>query len=249
MKLLVIILLFIFPYNCTPNTDFNKSELVSDKGEKLKERADTTVLSEIIPKEISTSNYFSREYFVVIANDTSGFSCIISQNKTNERIFILLNYSALKKTYNSFALADSAEVTERQRKFKRFSKPNYPEQIKELKLILDHASKEFDLSKLTSLRLSMGTISGFSTNITKQYIQQFGENFSNPSNKKVVHLIEDSYLSDDLKRILAPYSLKITKCSVDGLVYYKPREQTENKTSSEGNLIFEGFVYFNIIRD
>lgn len=67
-------------------------------------------------------------------------------------------------------------------------------------------------------------IPGFSENITKQYITQFGE--SKMSNSKVVGIIKSSEYIIDLNYILSTHKIVIDEVFIDKLVYYKPINTT-----------------------
>jgi len=247
-----LLLLFVLLNKCNFKTNtipvnFSRTE----NGTTIKEKFDTIVVSKIIPAEISVSDYIEKEYFIVINKDTSSFSCIISKNKIKGNLSMRCYYSRYRKTPDSFSLEDSAAVSESEsEKSKLYYIPKYKEQINELKLILEHIAKEFDLTKLHSFRFSMHSFNSFSESITKQYISLYGENFGNNSNKKVVHLIKKSELVVDLNKILLPHSVIINKIFLDGLVYYEPENTISYKNGTlpaiGSKRIIDGVVIFNI---
>lgn len=249
-KILLIFVLFIKCNFKTNTIPVNFSQI--ENRTTVKEKFDTIVVSKIIPAEISGLNYIEKEYFIVIKKDTSSFSCIISKNKIKGNISMRYYYNPNGKTPNSFSFEDSAAIIEsRSEKRKQYYIPKYKEQIKELKIILEHIVKDFDLSKLNSFRMSMQSFRSFTQSITKQYISLYGEKFGNESNKKVVDLIKKSELVVDLNRILLPYSVKINKIFLDGLAYYSPEgtilNENETLTGVASKKIIDGLVIFSIV--
>lgn len=243
-----LLLLFVLSNGCDLKTNtipVNSSQ--TENKTTVKENPDTIVVSRMIPSEISGSDYMEKEYFIVISEDTSGFSCIISKNKIKGNLSIRCDFSRYRKVSDPFSLEDSAAVSESgSEKSKLYFVPKYKEQVNELKLILEQAAKGLDLSKLNYFTFGMNSFNSFSQNITKQYISLYGEHFRNDSNEKVVDLIKKSTLVVDLNRILLPYSLIINEISLDGLAYYAANDTSyKNGTlSSASKKIIDGMVIF-----
>ena len=232
-----ILLLFVSLIKCNfkpAPVNFTQSE----DGTEM-ERFDTMVVSKIIPAEISGFNYIEKEYIIVLDKDTSSFSCIISKNKQKGSLSIRCYNSLFGKASDSLFLKDSAAIGNNT--IQQYYTPNYKNQVNEFKIILESIAKEYDLRKLNFFRFDMLIFKSFSQSIAKQYINLYGEDFGDNSNKKVVDLINKSKLVVDLNRIFIPYSLMINKTFIDGLAYYTPLRNNEASKK-----IIDGLVIFSL---
>jgi len=115
----------------------------SESWSNKKNNADTIVVSKIIPEDISIPLFREIEYFVIVENDTSGFSCTFSENKENGKINIRFNN---KRSLPSLFYFD-AECP--------YYKTTYRQQIYEFKMILKRAIEDFDFDKLQFLNLGL----------------------------------------------------------------------------------------------
>jgi hypothetical protein len=238
MKSLFIIPIFLLLFSC------NSESNVTQTGESSipEERPDTIVGVQVVLAEVAGTDYIQKEYFIIIKSDTSSFSCIITENKFNGKISIHYKYSPYEKMPALISSDDTVAVAEYVSFKKNNPKLNYKDQVKELKLILNYASKDYDLRKLSSMKLAMLSVDDLSQSITKQYISQYGETFPPNSNQKVATLIENSHLRKDLNNILSPYLVIVNKTSVDGLMYYVPQD-----SQAGAKRILDGMVIFNLI--
>jgi hypothetical protein len=119
-------------------------------------------------------------------------------------------------------LEDTAAVAEPNSGKNSYFLPTYKVQIREMNLILNFASKHYDLNKLSDVSLTLYSVNGLAQNITKEIINQYGEKFPFDSNKKVIDLIKNTQNPSDLNNILSSYSLITNEISTDGLMYYMP---------------------------
>lgn len=234
-----ITILFIL-LKCNFRTNVESATQATESS-TFKEEFDTIITSKIIPSEISGPNSVMREFYVSYGNNTSAFSCLIAENVINKKISISYNY---KTTFVN--LKDSATIAVSDSMRKRWLIPTYNQQMGEIKIILAEASKEFDLSKLNTLRLGMLSIEGLSNKLMEEYIKKFREKFKSNSNLKVADLIKNSQFTSDLNTILSPYSLLINKVYVDGLTYYKPIKAFKNVPDTTQKFVLDGIIIFRI---
>jgi hypothetical protein len=234
MKVLFIIPLLLVLYSCNP---------IQARNDKvLKEKADTIVAVQVVPEEILGSQYLQKEYFVMYKNDTSSFSCVITESKISGKISMLYKYTPYEKIATSYSSNDTAEVAEYEPVVKFNHKSTYNNQITELKLILKCASKDFDLSKLSDVSLMMSSINGLSQHILEKYVIRFGK-INYPSDHNVGTLIENSFFKTDLNNLLSSYSVIIKRSFVgDGLIDYRPRD---SKAGSKA--VLDGMVIFSLV--
>ncbi|GAB2983301.1 hypothetical protein GCM10027049_20470 [Mucilaginibacter puniceus] len=191
---------------------------------------------------MSTPDYIEKEYFVITKNDTSNYSCFITENKNTGKVSINYRNTPNGKTPAIIAAGDSAAVEEKALPQYSNHKLTYNGQIEEIRLIMKRASKDYNFSKLHFLRLMMSSIKGLPQNLLKQYITKYGENFGSGSNQKAVELIENSQVTADLKSILSQYSVTIDDISIDGLAYYPP----QYPKPGEPKMLLDGMVIFSM---
>lgn len=248
MKWLTLPLCLIL-LECNIITNTNRTEShVQDTMDRQKISIDTIINVTNIPSEISLPGYIEKEYFLIINGDTSNFSCYLSFNKDKESISMSYVYEPFIKPYSSFLPEDSAAVVNID-KMKKFSKheANYKGQLREIQLILDFASKEFDLGKLRTFRIGMSSIDSLSTNITGLYVSKFGNNFKTINYKEVSELISNSIFTNDLNSILSIYNVKISKVYIDGLAGVVVKDGRERLHSQKlSNWIFDGLLVFTL---
>lgn len=216
MKMLFIISFFLLLFGCNATNSHNSSE----KNDTLKIGSDTIVMVQGIPDEIVGPGYVKKEYFIVVKSDTSTCSGIITENKSTGKVSMKYKHDPYGKIPYSFPLDDTMAVAKNVPIVKRIKKLSYKDQIRELQLILNYASKDFKLNRLSNLSFLMSSIDGLPENITKQYLKKYGEKFASASNEKAANLIKEEKLTEDLSKILASYSLSIKNIYIDGLDYY-----------------------------
>ena len=239
MKALYILPLFLMLFSC--NSKSNTIQTIKDN--ILQYKADTTVAGNVLPQDILGKEYFQKEYFVIMKNDTSSFSVVITENKISGKMSMRYWYTPYEKIAFSYSSNDTAAVSQYE-PVKRFNhKSTYEDQIRELKLILKYASKDFNMSKVSNISFALRTFDEICQNTTKQYIGKYGETFTNGSNGKIVALMENTSLIKNLNNILVPYSLTINKTSMDGLMYYVP---DNSKTGTKP--IIDGMIILSLVK-
>lgn len=208
----------LFSCNSKSNSMQTRNDSIFHKKE------DTTVVVQVVPEEILGADYTQKEYFVIMKNDTSSFSCVITKSKISGKMSMRYQYTPFEKIASSYSTKDTSAVSEH-KPVRRFNhKLTYKEQIIELKLILKYALKDYDLSKLSRVSIDMSSINGLSQNILEKYVSQFGT-IDYPSYQKVRTLIENSLFKSDLNNLLSPYSVIIKETFVvDGLIDYIPQD-------------------------
>ncbi|PJB57804.1 MAG: hypothetical protein CO098_10710 [Bacteroidetes bacterium CG_4_9_14_3_um_filter_41_19] len=191
---------------------------------------DTIIYGINVPSEISDPRYIEKEYFLLANGDTSNYSCFFAFDKVKKRIMMDYVYEPYRKSYVNFSTNDSSSIIANFESLKKFSpyELNYKDQLTEIKLILDAASKEFDLDKLRYLSLNMTALNGLADTITSLYIKKFGDNIETIENVQVAALIRKSTFTYDLDELLSFYKVRIDKVNVDGLICIQ-------KTKSKGN--------------
>jgi hypothetical protein len=249
----LIMPLYLILLECNNITKTNGTENCAQDTMDRQIISDDTIINVTnTPFEISQPGYIEKEYFLIINGDTSNFSCFLSLNEKKESISMSYVYAPFQKSYSSFLPEDSASVINID-KIKKYSKHmvNCKEQVREMQLILDFASKEFDLSKLRIFRINMSSVDSLSTNITDLYVRKFGNNVKTIDNKKVSDLISNSMFVNNLNSKLSIYNLKISKVNIDGLAcvvkennFQEKRERLHFQEFS--NWIFDGLVVFTL---
>jgi hypothetical protein len=223
MRKLLSLSLFLLLFSCNAESD----NALQGKKNDLKTRSDTTVGIENMPADVTGSGYIEKEYFVVIRTDTLNTSCIFTENKSTGKMSMKYRYDPYGNIPYKFYLDDTAAVAKEEPVKKSIKKLSYKNQIRELELILNAASKDFNVSKLSTLRFSISSIDELSPDITRQYLHKYGEKFLPGYNQNAADLINSSRFKADVSKILAPYSLDINKISIDGLTYYVPQRSAK----------------------
>lgn len=236
MKISFKLSLCVLLCSCNSQSNINRTEAA------LKIKQDTTVKSQAVPIEISGLNFLSKEYFVVVGNDTSIYSCFITKNKNSGKLSMHYKYTLGRKTPSSFSSEDTAATVKGNPIMKPYYKSSYSNQIKELKLILKHASKEYDLNKLNFISIDISSVNGLSENILEKYYSEHRETINFRSNQNLANIIAKSQLKTDLTNILYPYSVAINSTSIDELIY---DARQDHQKSTKG--ILDGIVIFSII--
>ncbi|NNU34168.1 hypothetical protein HK413_08460 [Mucilaginibacter sp. S1162] len=143
---------------------------------------------------------------------------------------------------SSFSPEDTPATVKGNPIMKSYYKSNYSNQIKELKLILKQASKEYDLNKLSAIRMTISSVNGLSDDILEKYYREQSEPINFKSNHNLADIIAKSQLKTDLTNILSPYSVTINGTSLDGLLY--DARQDHQKVT---NGMLDGIIIFGIV--
>lgn len=238
MNSLQYIQIIVFLLSCGSNGDTGQPKMSAS----LKRGADTSIGVSIVPIEISGPQYLKKEYYVVVNTDTSSFSCIISKNKVSGKLTMQCKDSPNGKAPSSVSLSDTAILSTDESSSKSYPEVFDGKQIPELQLIFDHVSKEYDLSKLKSLRFAISLFHDFARNVTSKYVSQFNGKVHYGSSEKVVDIIEESQLKADINHMLSQYSLTIGKSNVDALLVSMPNHSKQKQTP-----VLDGIVIFNLV--
>jgi hypothetical protein len=177
---------------------------------------DTIVASKMLPQEITGTLYRGKEYFVIMGNDTSYFSCIFLEHTKTGRTSIKFECDMYNKKYLSL-ISDSIVITEMDFEYKiPYYKTTYKQQISELKMILKKSTEDFDLDKLQYMSFELLSTGDLAIEVTNQYIKEIGAKVIN-NYKSVGQIFLNSQLGIDLNLILKPYFISIEQVSIEKL--------------------------------
>lgn len=181
-------------------------------------QADTIVVSKTIQDETFSLKFREKEYFLVAGKDTSGLSCIFSENKNSGKISVTLEYDDFyKSSLTPIACSsDTSAIGEKQIEHKApYYKMTYRQQMEALRLILKESSKEFDLSKMRNISLMLINSGDLAIEVTEQYTKRFGTKGTITQYRELAKMLADSRLNSDLNKLLEPYSVFIDRISVE----------------------------------
>jgi hypothetical protein len=165
---------------------------------------DTVVGSRIITNEIAGSAYRKRAkaYFLVVDNDTSEFTCILSEAREGGNTNMELR-----------KLKSGAYTT------------SYRQRLNELKKILPRAAADFSFDSLNSVSLGrLITLGDLAIAVTGQYRQKFGPGNKIPEYKKMSAFLLTSQLSSDFNELFAPFSLSVKSISIEKAFFAGSKE-------------------------
>lgn len=224
MKLFYIILLSVVLFKCGSNKN-GKSIKKTPMGDTI---SDTIVKIRNVLDYASDPNYIKKEYYVLNKHDTSLFSCRIIENRMNKTIFIMCKYPFNEKENNSTSISDSAKV-----EFVPYQKLEvklitYDNFIRELRLILNTASKQFDLSRLVTFSFDLICVSGLTTSLSRQSILKYNSNINNISSQKFKFLLQESPLTEDINSILKPYSVCVNELNIEEYLFFQLRSKDQH---------------------
>ncbi|SHE65265.1 hypothetical protein [Pedobacter caeni] len=224
MKILFVLLTLLLLFNGNSvSAKRGISFKPAEKTSSISHKSDTLVGVHDIPKELTSPNYAEREYFLINQNDTSSFSCFLYEDVISKHLSLQFEYSPYSKTPTSYSPADTNVVSEQKNIQKAYKETSYEEQLQELRFILKFISKDYDISRIKKIKMSIRSFKELSLGITRKYIDQFGKKFNYKSNERIKKLIEESEFTADITKILAPYSIIIDEVSVLEFVYYSPQ--------------------------
>lgn len=252
MKLfLIITFLILFACNNTSTNILNKQN--SESFHKSNENKDTIIKVFNIPYELSTSGIVEKEYYIVSNGDTSDFSCIFSFNTFKDRISMNYVFTPTRKYFDIFIEEDSSAIYEFSDQTKHtISNINYKDQLREIQLILNYYSKEFDLLKLQTIRFSISSIDSLSEKISLLYLNNVVNEVNSINIKKLISMINNSNVIYDFNRILLKHNLKIHDTDINDLFWNdnksKLSHEKNNHTSSTltRDKLIDGSVVFSL---
>jgi hypothetical protein len=170
--------------------------------EKTNLTNDTLIGSKTIT-DIEGAAYRKRAtgYFVIYDKDTSDFTCIFVELKDSGKVVIDLNLPYFKDGIP------------------------YRQRMNELQKILHVAKKEFNFDSLRSIYLGRLVQNGdIAIEITKQYMDKFGQPKKITDYKKVESFLKESQLGKDFNKIFNPYSFTVESVSSEKLFFTSKRE-------------------------
>jgi hypothetical protein len=170
--------------------------------EKTNLTNDTLIGSKTIT-DIAGAAYRKRAtgYFVINGKDTSDFTCIFVELKDSGKVVIDLNIPYPKDGVN------------------------YRQRMSELQKILPVAKKDFDFDSLRSIYLGRLVQNGdVAIEITKQYMNKFGQQKKITDYRKVESFLKESQLGKDFNKIFNQYSFTVESVSSEKLFFTSKRE-------------------------
>lgn len=251
MKLFFIILLsvFIFRFGSNKNDNSIKKTPMGDTTN------DTVVKIRNVSDYTSDPNYIKKEYYVLNNQDTSSFYCRIILDKLDKNIAIKCEYSFNEERTEPTSIYDSAKVVEVPEDNRDVKLITYSNFIKELHLILDTASKQFNFSRLKSFSIRMVCASGLTNYLNSQSILKYNRSIKNISISKFASLLQESPLTADLNRILKPYSVCLNKLYIEEYLFFplkskdmnfKYQVQFPNDIEVQGTMGMDGSAVFTL---
>ena len=198
MKQILIVLLSLSVFGTCSNQSESKTKIEDIKQTKL--ISDTIIGKKSITHEIAGSAYRKRAtgYFVIVNNDTSDFVPIFTESKDDNNIGINLNLPYAKHT------------------------KTFKQRLKELKLILPFASKEFNFDSIKSMSIGRLILTGdLAIDITKQYKQKFGdiEKIRTEDYQRISEFLLESKLTTDLNELFKPYLISVEKIGIEKVIF------------------------------
>jgi len=251
MKLFYVISISIFLLKCGSNKNAEHIK----KRPSVDTTSDTVVKIDSVSDYVDEPGYIKKEYYVLNKHDTSSFYCRIILDKLDKNIAIRCEYSFNEKRTESISIYDSTKVVEVPEDNRDIKLITYNNFIKELRLILDTASKQFNLSRLKSFGIRMVCASGLTTYLNRQSILKYNRSIKNISISKFTSLLQESPLTTDLNKILKPYSVCLDKLYIEEYLFFplkskemnfKYQVQFPNDIEEKGKMGMDGSALFTI---
>lgn len=222
IKIISILLLTILALSCGYRTD---KEGKSNTPLTIISNSDTITCQKNLIGEVASSAYLQRAtgYFLISGNDTSGFMPVFTESKENGKINIDLNlpYAGMKKPF--------------QEKIPIKDPKPYSQWFKELEIILQTASKDYNLDSTGSISIGRLILTGdLAIDITKEYKKKFGtkEQITTADYGKTEKFLLSSKLAEDFNKLLLPYRLKSKKISIEK-TFFTTKEDLINNSITE----------------
>lgn len=222
MQNISILLLAILALSCGHRPD---KEIKPNTPLRKIQHTDTITCQKNFIGEIAGSAFLQRAtgYFLISGNDTSAFIPIFTESKKNGKINLDLNlpYAGLNKPFPGKIPVNDP-------------KP-YPQWSKELAIILQAASKDYNLDSLISISVGRLILTGdMAIAITKEYNKRFGTNkqITTADYGEIEKFLYTSELTKDFNKLLKPYKLKIKKISIEK-TFLTTKEDLIKNSSSE----------------
>lgn len=251
MKLFYFISLSVFLLKCGSNNN----EKSVKKTLSVNSISDTVVKINNLPDYDNDPNYIKKEYYVLNKHDTSLFSCSIIEYKMDKTISIVCKYPFNEKENNSTSISDSAKVEFVPNKKLEVKLITYDNFIRELRLILNTASKQFDLTRLVTFNFNLICISGLTTSLSNQSILKYNRSINNIGIPKLKSLLQESQLRADLNSIFKPYSVCINELYIEEYLFFplkskygnfKYQDQCPNEKEEQDVMGMDGSAVFTL---
>ncbi|MDD4108590.1 MAG: hypothetical protein PHH93_07720 [Prolixibacteraceae bacterium] len=191
--------------------------------------SDPVVSNKDLLGAVAGSAYLKRAtgYFLMADGDTSAFMPIFSESKETGQVSLNLNLPYAGRT------AVSAE-----RNSNAISCPKpYSKWIKELKMILPVASNDYNLDSLKSISIGRLILTGdLAIKITRQYKNIIAENerITTADYDEISRFLLTSALTGDFNELLKPWSLKVSKVSIEK-TFFTTKGDLLNNSVTETN--------------
>jgi hypothetical protein len=222
LKIISILLLTILALSCGRRPD---KEIKSNSPLTKIQNSDTITCKKNLIREIAGSAYLQRAtgYFLISGNDTSGFMPIFNELKENRKINIDLNLP-----YAGMSIPFQGKIPIND------PKP-YSQWYKELEIILQSASKDYNLDLTGSISLGRLILTGdLAIDITREYKKNFGakEKIATADYGEIEKFLLSSKLAEDFNKLLLPYRLRSKKISIEK-TFFTTREDLINNSITE----------------
>ena len=222
IKIISILLLTILALSCGYRTD---KEVKLNAPLTNISNSDTITCKKNLIGEVAGSAFLQRAtgYFLVSGNDTSDFMPIFTESKENGKINIDLNlpYTGMKKPFS-----EKTPIND--------PKP-YSQWFKELEIILQTASKDYNLDSLGSISVGRLILTGdLAIDITKEYNKRFGnkKQITTADYGEIEKFLLTSKLAKNFNNLLKPYKLTAKKISIEK-TFFTTQKDLINNSSTE----------------
>jgi hypothetical protein len=210
MKPLFIALLVIM-FSCC----LNCPKVVNHEALENNNRNDTTVVVKLISPKFGGTNYTEKELFVCVGCDTSNLSCILSVRKDDSMLIVDLRRSVYDKKYQTTEDTDTSSIINHDSKGKvRYDKLIHEEFSKEMKMIFEKVSQDYDLSKLKCIRFSVLIDEPLAIDVTNQY-QNDKKTIKHFDYEIVDNYIFNSRLLHEINQIIGVYSMTVEGVDIE----------------------------------
>ena len=216
------VLLFVVSFLCVA---FLSCSFSSQSSAAQKSSCDTVVCSERIRYDPPSER---REFFVVINQDTSAYSCIIN-SYGNECVSVELICDS-KGKYFMNVCGDDNDTTavgediwiDPEREFRI---PCYKDMLHEIDLCLAAVSKDKDVTSLRSFRAFLSDLGDIAVLTTNNLNSHFVEKNGEYRHSDIVKALEMTFFAEDLNGMLNKYGVEVGHIFCEGIRYRVERER------------------------
>lgn len=174
---------------------------------------DTSVSVKLIPRNLSGVRFAKKEYIVLVGQDTSSLSCILSVKNEDSTLIVELVSDLYNKKFQ--ISEDTSSVVKKDLcKQVRYHKSSNDILINELKYIFKKVSDDYDVSKLKFISFSILLSGNLAIDISNHYFKKLDarkdfdyEYFEN--------YLFKSHLINELNQIVGVYSICIDEVHIE----------------------------------